>query len=86
MIQKLCSNYGFSPNVTNYVTSAQSLTLNLINCNDIFICDRYYFDSARDEHIRIPLSDTKSSFVIAWNKNNPKPYVRDFAKVIQKYK
>ena len=70
--------YGFVPNITNYVSSANSLALNIHSPNELFICDRYYLDINDKEHVRIPIRDTASSIIMAWKKENPKKYIRDF--------
>lgn len=68
-LHRVCSRAGFAPNITNYVTSANSLTLNLLTDRDIFLCDRYYFDLKSEDHCMIPLEDTESGVVMAWRKN-----------------
>jgi DNA-binding transcriptional LysR family regulator len=78
MIHKLCKPFGFSPNIVNYVTSANSLTLNIQTDRDVFICDKYYSDLNSGEHCLIPIRDTESGFVMAWRKDNKKPYLSDF--------
>ncbi len=86
MIHNLCSRAGFTPNITNYVASAGSLALNLIQDNDIFICDKYYLDQSEEDHVRIPLKETSSGFVLAWWKDNKKPYLKEYVNsIISKY-
>ena len=77
MIHDLCQPYGFVPEITNYVASANSLTLNIHNDREIFICDRYYADGNEKEHVLVPIRDTISSVVMAWQKDNPKKYLQD---------
>ena len=78
MLKGLCLPFGFTPNITNYVSSANSLTLNLHTDRDVFICDKYYADLNRGEHALVPIENTKSGFVMAWRRDNPKGYLRDF--------
>lgn len=78
MVNELCKPFGFVPNITNYVSSASSLTLNIRTDNDVFICDKYYVDLNEKEHCRIPIRDTESGFVMAWRKDNGKPYLSKF--------
>ncbi len=78
MLQELCSLFGFSPNITNYVSSANSLTLNIQTDRDIFICDKYYADLNSEEHCIIPIAGTESGFVMAWRNDNNKPYLQKF--------
>lgn len=78
MLKGLCLPFGFAPNITNYVSSANSLTLNLHTDRDVFICDKYYADLNRGEHALVPIENTKSGFVMAWRRDNPKGYLRDF--------
>ncbi len=82
MIQALCLPFGFSPNITNYVSSANSLTLNIRTDRDVFICDKYYADLNDKEHCRIPILGTQSGIVMAWRKDNPKPYLDAFVQEI----
>lgn len=84
MIHRLCEPYGFAPNITNYVSSANSLTLNIQSDSDVFICDKYYADMNEEEHCLIPLRDTESGFVMAWRKDNQKPYLEDFRREVLK--
>ncbi|BAK46870.1 transcriptional regulator [Clostridium sp. SY8519] len=77
MLQRLCEPYGFAPNITNYVSSANSLTLNINSDNEVFICDRYYLDVNAEKHVKVPLRDTHSSIVLAWRKENEKTYLKD---------
>ena len=78
MIHSLCEPYGFAPNITNYVSSANSLTLNIRTDRDVFICDKYYSDLNDKEHCRIPIRGTQSGIVMAWRKDNYKPYLDEF--------
>ena len=78
MIQKLCKRAGFVPNITKYVSSANSLTLNIQSDQDVFICDKYYADLNSSEHCRIPIRDTDSGFVMAWRKENDSPQLQAF--------
>lgn len=78
MLQDLCEPAGFSPNITKYVSSANSLTLNLQTDRDVFICDKYYADLNQDQHCLIPIAGTQSGFIMAWRKDNEKPYLSSF--------
>ncbi|MCC8152127.1 MAG: hypothetical protein LIO96_11935, partial [Lachnospiraceae bacterium] len=78
MLHELCRPFGFSPNITNYVSSANSLTLNIQADRDIFVCDKYYADLNSEEHCKIPIAGTESGFVMAWRNDNGKPYLRKF--------
>ncbi len=83
MLHELCAPYGFVPNITNYVTSANSLTLNIYSDQEIFICDKYYADGNSRDHVLIPICDTASHIVAAWRKDNPKKYLTDFIKTAE---
>lgn len=78
MIENLCRPFGFAPNITSYVSSANSLTLNLQTDRDVFICDKYYADLNEEEHVLVPIENTGSGFVIAWRKDSPKEYLQIF--------
>ncbi len=78
MLEGLCSPFGFAPNITNYVSSANSLTLNLQTERDVFICDKYYADLNEKEHAVVPIEGTRSGFVMAWRLDNTKGYLQDF--------
>jgi hypothetical protein len=84
MLHELCLPYGFVPNIASYVTSANSLTLNIKSDQEVFICDRYYADNNPSEHALIPIRDTESHVVAAWRIDNEKPYLKDFIKEIEK--
>ena len=83
MLHELCQPYGFVPNITSYVASANSLTLNIHSDQEIFICDKYYADGNSKDHVLIPIRDTKSHIVAAWRKDNPKKYLADFIKTTE---
>lgn len=78
MIHKLCSAYGFVPNITKYVSTASSLTLNIRSDRDVFICDKYYSDMNSSNHVIIPIENTCSGFVLAWRKDSNKKYLKQF--------
>lgn len=78
MIQDLCRPFGFSPNITNYVSSANSLTLNLQSDRDVFICDKYYADLNGADHVIVPIENTQSGFVMAWQRDSHKDYIQKF--------
>lgn len=78
MIHDLCKRHGFAPNITKYVTSANSLTLNIRGEKDVFICDRYYADLNKREHVLIPIEDTESGFIMAWKKDKEKACLQQF--------
>lgn len=78
MIQEMCKPFGFAPNITNYVSSASSLTLNLQSERDVFICDKYYADLNAEEHVRVPIENTQSGFVMAWRRDDTKNYIQHF--------
>lgn len=77
-IDKLCREHGFVPNITNYTQNAVSLSFNLTNANDIFICDRFYRDYSNPNIKVVPIKDTKSGLVLGWKKDNNKPEVKHF--------
>lgn len=85
MLHALCQPYGFVPNITNYVSSANSLALNIHSPNELFICDRYYLDINDREHVIVPIRDTASSIIMAWRKENPKKYLRDFIDLANRF-
>ena len=78
MVHELCRPFGFAPNITTYVSSANSLTLNIQTDRDVFICDKYYADLNGADHCMIPIAKTQSGFVMAWRKDNHKPYLDEF--------
>lgn len=85
MLHDLCRPFGFVPNISSYVSSANSLTLNIYNDSEIFICDRYYADRHKEDHVLIPLENTRSSIIMAWRKDNPKTYLKDFLDTVSEY-
>jgi len=82
MLQALCNACGFSPDITNYVNSASSLTMNLRHEKDVFVCDRNYLDWNREQHCIVPIRDTRSSMVLAWKEKNDKNYLADFVEEV----
>lgn len=78
MLRALCAPYGFTPNFTCLTSNANALTLNLITDNDVFICDQYYRDYDSPHISSIPIRDTKSGYVLCWNKQNRKKEVPQF--------
>lgn len=84
-LQKICKKGGFLPNISNYVSSANSLTLNLLTDNDVFLCDRYYSDMKKEEHCLIPLEDTESGFIMAWRKDGHHAYCSRFVQFALEY-
>ncbi|MBQ8663274.1 MAG: LysR family transcriptional regulator [Eubacterium sp.] len=82
MIHAMCATRGFAPNISKYVSSANSLTLNIRSDRDVFICDKYYSDLNCDDHVLIPIRDSESGFVMAWHKNSGKPYLEDFVETV----
>lgn len=83
MIHELCKRAGFVPNITNYVSSANSLTLNIQSDQDVFICDKYYADLNSSEHCRIPIRDTDSGVVMAWKKEHDSPQLQAFCEEVR---
>ena len=83
MIQRMCKAGGFVPNITKYVSSANSLTLNIQGSRDVFICDRYYADLNSSEHCRIPIAGTDSGFVMAWRKDHLSPQLEAFCREVR---
>lgn len=80
MLRELCMPHGFSPNFTCFTASANSLALNLVTGNDVFICDKFFRDYQSRHLICKPLENTKSGFVIAWRKENPNKLTLEFVK------
>lgn len=78
MVRRLCSAGGFRPNVSKYVSSASSLTLNITEPDEIFICDRYYRDQGDERMCYVPLEKTSSGFVLAWRRSGGNPYRKSF--------
>lgn len=70
MIRRLCARHGFRPNISKFVSSASSLTLNITEPDEIFICDRYYRDPGDGRLCYIPLEQTSSGFVLAWRRDS----------------
>ncbi len=85
MLHRLCEPFGFVPNISSYVSSASSLTMNIRNDNEIFICDKYYADGNPGAHVLIPIQDTESSIVAAWRKDNPKKYLHTFIEQVESF-
>ena len=77
MLHELCRPYGFVPDITSYVASANSLTLNIKSDKEIFICDKYYDDSNSSDHRLIPIRDTQTHIVMAWRNDNEKSFISD---------
>ena len=78
MVDRLCAAHGFHPNVSKYVSSASSLTLNITEDDEIFICDQYYRDQGDGRFCYVPLEGTSSGFVLAWRKESANPYQKLF--------
>lgn len=78
MLNALCAPWGFTPNITCYTASAVALAFNLMDKDDIFICDRFYQGIVNPELAAVPLEGTQSGFVMAWKKDNKKPEVGKF--------
>ncbi len=85
MIMQLCKEYGFVPNITKYVASAHSLTLNINSPNDIFICGDYYADLNTSDNVIVPLENTENGFVVAWRKDNKKKILKQFLNTVDAY-
>lgn len=83
--RKYVKKEDFLPNISNYVSSANSLTLNLLTDNDVFLCDRYYSDMKKEEHCLIPLEDTESGFIMAWRKDGHHAYCSRFVQFALEY-
>ncbi len=83
MLHELCQPYGFVPNITSYVASANSLTLNIQTDQEVFICDKYYLDGNMQDHVMVPIRDTLSQIVMAWRKDNPKSYLSDLIRTAE---
>lgn len=77
-LHRVCSVGGFAPNITNYVSSANSLTLNLMAPNDIFLCDQYYADMKSEDHCLVPIKNTESGYIMAWREDTDNIYIRKF--------
>lgn len=80
MLKELCLPYGFTPNFTCYTASANSLALNLVSDNDIFICDKFFRDFDSTHLCCKQLENTKSGLAIAWKKENTKKITQLFVK------
>ena len=78
MLVKICQPYGFTPNFSCFTTSANSLALNLVTDNEIFVCDRTFRDYGSNHLCSKTLEDTKSGFIIAWRKDNNKELTKLF--------
>lgn len=78
MLKLLCAPYGFTPDFACYTSNANSLPLNLISVDDIFICDRFYRDYENRHLCFKPLEDTKSGVVMCWNKGDAKKEIKLF--------
>lgn len=86
MLQQLCSFYGFRPNITKIVMSAISLSLNLTEADEIYICDKYFREFNNPNFCFRPLRDTKSGYVAAWHRNESKRTVMAFiTELIENY-
>jgi hypothetical protein len=84
MLKALCEPYGFSPNFSCYTSNANTLTLNLISSNDIFVCDRFYRDYGNSHLCFKPIADTKSGVSMCWRKDNPKEELKLFVEEVLK--
>ncbi len=85
MLHELCHPYGYVPDISSYVASASSLTLNIEADDEIFLCDRYFADSNEAAHVRIPIRDTKSHIAMVWRNDNSKLYLQDFLEETDRY-
>lgn len=77
-LHRVCSIGGFAPNITSYVSSANSLTLNLMSEKDIFLCDQYYADMKSEDHCMVPITNTESGYIMAWREDSDNPYIQKF--------
>ncbi|SHJ52247.1 LysR family transcriptional regulator [Parasporobacterium paucivorans] len=78
MLTNLCTPFGFTPNFSCYTSSANSLALNLVTDNEIFVCDRTFRDFGSEHLCSKTLENTKSGFVMAWRKDNTKELTKLF--------
>ncbi len=86
MVRDLCQKYGFAPRFVRFTTNALSLPSNLINKEDIFICDRYFrgYQNPSFQSLQYrPLINTASGVAIIWKKNNQKDMLKDFVEIIE---
>lgn len=78
MLKALCRPFGFSPNISCHTPGANSLPMNLITDNDIFICDRLFRDYNTDYLNYKPLENTRSGMVVCWRKEENRAEVLRF--------
>ncbi len=81
MIEELCWQHGFLPHYIRYATNALSQTFNLIDRDDVFICDANYreFENPLLPHLVFrPLAETKSGVAAVWKKDNHKKELLQF--------
>jgi DNA-binding transcriptional LysR family regulator len=83
MLMELCKQYDFQPRITRHITNSNSLVYNLIDDNDIFICDKFYRDHNSEYVYSKPLENTRSGVVVAWRKDNTKKVIQDFLNVLR---
>lgn len=83
MLRKLCKQHNFKPQITRHTTNSNSLIYNLIDDNDVFICDKFYRDFSSEYICSKPLENTNSGVVVAWRNDNSKQAIQDFLKVLK---
>ncbi|MCC8066043.1 MAG: LysR family transcriptional regulator [Lachnospiraceae bacterium] len=88
MLEDLCVPYGFRPQYIRYAINAMSQLYNLIEPNDIFICDQNYngYNNPDMPHLQFrPLIDTHSGVAAVWKKSNTKEELKMFIDQIRTY-
>ncbi len=86
MIEELCAPYGFEPRYIRYAANAVSQPYNLIDKEDIFICDRNYhgFENPSMPYLQFrPLEDTHSGVAAVWKKENGKKELKQFVDMLK---
>ncbi|MCD8230468.1 MAG: LysR family transcriptional regulator [Clostridiales bacterium] len=86
MLDELCEEHGFTPHYIRYASNALSQPYNLIDRNDIFICDsnyREYKNPSMPQLVFRPLADTHSGVAVVWKKDNTKRELQQFIRQIR---
>lgn len=85
MLSDLCMPYGFVPNITHYVSSANAMIYNLFSPQELFVCDKYYVGFGNPTVTLRPINGTKSGVVAAWRKDNDKKQKVNFIKLLERF-
>lgn len=82
MLNDLCMEHGFCPNISRYTGCANALSYNLTKDNEIFLCDQFFRDYNNNALCFRPLLGTSSGVVAAWRRSSDKKALEIFRKLL----